>query len=86
MVSAEAKAAFWDLVAACLEHFHGFSEHEAHRRAAHTRRRIESLGSSGTIVYHAEPFHLAEDIAGKQIPLQGDIAQRYDELIEQFGW
>jgi hypothetical protein len=85
MVNTYIRDAFWSVVEDCLALFHGWPRGEAKQAADLARRRVESLGSSGEIVYHSEPFSLACDIAGKQ-PNIGDHEEAYERVLKERGW
>ncbi len=60
------KDAYWVVVKKCLEKFHGVDAPAALEKAATLRSTIEAggEGSSGDMIYHAEPFYVACDLAG----------------------
>ena len=87
MIDTKAKDVFWEVVEECLIVIHGFSKPEAYRRSLDLRTRIEAApaGMSSDVFYHAEPFDVACDIAGKQL----DLAQyrgQYEPILQRHNW
>ena len=62
------KESFWHAVELCLEEFHAYPRDMASRRIYDYRRTLEKLTPEGLLVYHDEPFYLACDLAGEQLP------------------
>jgi hypothetical protein len=87
VIDIKAKDTFWAVVEECLTAIHGLAKPEAHRRSLDLRTRIESApsGMSSDIFYHAEPFDVACDIAGKQLDLSQYRGQ-YDPILQQHNW
>jgi hypothetical protein len=87
MIDSKAKDAFWDVVEDCLVEIHGLSKPAAHQRSVDLRARIESppTGMSSEIFYHAEPFDVACDIAGRQLDLSHYRFQ-YDYILNRHNW
>jgi hypothetical protein len=87
VIDTKAKDAFWEIVEECLTGIHGLAKPEAHRRSLDFRLRIESAlsGMSSDIFYHAEPFDVACDIAGKQLDLSQYRGQ-YEPILQQHNW
>ena len=70
MIVAEVREAYWAVVADCLEELHGRTASDAADLVARFRGRIADAPIPGYIpdlIYHAEPFHLAEDLAGRSL-------------------
>jgi len=87
MIDTKAKETFWEIVAECLIAIHGLAKPEAHRRSLDLRTRIESApaGMSSDIFYHAEPFDVACDIAGR--PLNAaQYRQQYEPILHRHNW
>lgn len=82
-----AKNDFWMVVEQCLVQFHGSQRPDAHERAMELRQRIESPPNdmSTEILYHAEPFDVACDIANQPLDL-AEFRQRYDEILLDHNW
>ena len=91
------KDAFWQIVADCLEGFHGYEASAARHAALDLRNRVESprhrdlppQSYDGDLFYHGEPFYVTCDIAGRQLDLAAHratyeciVADRYD-AVEQ---
>jgi len=87
MIDTQAKETFWEVVAACLIAMHGFAKPEAHRRSLDLRTRIESAptGMSSDIFYHAEPFDVACDIAGRPLDA-AQYRQQYEPILHRHHW
>jgi hypothetical protein len=85
MIDIKAKETFWEVVVECLIAIHGFAKPEAHRRSRDLRTRIESApaGMSSDIFYHAEPFDVACDIAGRPLDA-AQYRQQYDSFQFRF--
>lgn len=87
MIHVQAQDAFWGVVEDCLVEFHRVARAVAHQRTLDLRQRIEQppAGMSSEMVYHAEPFDVACDIACMKI----DVSQfrpQYDQILKQRGW
>jgi hypothetical protein len=79
------KDAYWEVVIDSLVAFHGYSLMTARTRAAGLRDRIcedASGAAEPDIIYHAEPFHVASDLAGARLSL-ADHRQEYSQILEQ---
>jgi hypothetical protein len=93
LIDPAAKDAFWLAVEDCLIRFHQIDTLGAIHRARSARQAAESTpaGIDGDILYHAEPFYVACDIAGMDDIQEQErlLAQRrrpYDLILEQRGW
>ena len=87
MIDIKAKDTFWEVVEECLIAIHDLDQPEAHRRSLDLRNRIESApaGMSSDILYHADPFDVACDIAGNQL----DVSQyrpQYEPILHRHNW
>ena len=87
MIDTKAKETFWEVVTECLIAIHGFAKPEAHRRSLDLRTRIESAptGLSSDIFYHAEPFDVACDIAGRPLDA-AQCRQQYEPILHRHQW
>jgi hypothetical protein len=87
VIDTKAKDTFWEVVEECLITIHGLAKLEAHRRSLDLRIRIEGTpsGMSSDVFYHAEPFDVACDIAGKQLNLS-QYRRQYDSILQQYNW
>ena len=87
MIALKAKDAFWDVVEESLVEIHGLAKPDAHKRSMDLRTRIESppTGMSSDIFYHAEPFDVACDIAGRQLDLS-QYRLQYDLILNRHNW
>lgn len=83
MVIEQLKDAFWEAVIDCLVQFHGLSSIEARARARCRRMELERvLGNrfEPGIIYHDEPFYVAERLAGRALDLQRYRVE-YDAIL-----
>jgi len=82
-----AKDSFWQVVEDCLEEIHNLPRTDAHARSTDLRKRVERhpRGISGEIIYHAEPFDVACDIAGNQLDLS-QFRNQYDAILNRHNW
>ena len=87
MIDSKTKDVFWEIINECLVEIHGLSQREAHKRSLDLRTRIESsqAGISSDIFYHAEPFDVACDIAGKQLDLS-QYRPQYEPILNRHNW
>jgi hypothetical protein len=77
------KDAYWAIVTECLERFHDYRRSDAIAAAGDLRARIEHPaaeknpppGYDSRYFYHAEPFHVACDLAGRKL----DVRERWAE-------
>lgn len=87
MITCVQKDEFWSVVEECLVKFHNQEKKAAHLASQLLREKIESppVGISGDIFYHAEPFNVACDIAGKELPLNR-FRKQYEQILSQHRW
>jgi len=96
MVGATQAAEFWAAVEDCLVKFHGISRGDAARRVTDFWRRLANLSQSSSderdsqqipyqfddMIYHAQPWYIACNLAEKEIPIEpNQIA--YEEILRQ---
>ena len=87
MDSTPLKDAFWNVVTDCLHDFHGVPCEEARRDAQRLRHRVEvaadaPAGYDPDLFYHAEPFHVAEDLAGRKLDASA-LRDRYEAILAE---
>ena len=90
MDTAPLKDAFWNVVADCLHEFHEMPCDQARLSAMRLRQRVDSpsyeafrpVGYDPEMIYHAEPFDVAADLAGRPLEL-GPFEPQYDRLIKR---
>jgi hypothetical protein len=64
-VSEDDKDVFWAVVQDCLREFHRMKPDAVRRKAKKIRKETDQLTTSQMeLFYHAEPFDVANDIAG----------------------
>ena len=87
MIDPDAKARFWQIVQECLVTIHGLQEDVAQRKSGALREQLESppTGMSSEILYHAEPFDVACDIAKQRRELS-DYREKYQEILSRHRW
>jgi len=83
----KAKDAFWAVVEDCLVEIFGLKKQDAHQKSIGLRTRVEvpQPGIFNEIFYHAEPFYVACDIAGKELDVSSYQSQ-YDNLLSRHNW
>ncbi len=93
LIDPSSKDAFWLVVEDCLIRFHRFDPLGAIQRARSARLASESapVGIAGDVIYHAEPFYVACDIAGiEDVPEQERLLVQhrasYDPILKTHGW
>jgi len=85
--------AFWAAVEDCLVEFHRFSRSMAAEKVIDFRQRLENISIPSTgerrgetgpaladMIYHAEPWYLACNLAGEEIALAPNRTA-YDEIL-----
>jgi hypothetical protein len=83
MTRQQLEAAFWATVEDCLMDFHGLTKAAAAEKVTDFWRRLRDISVPNTgerkekpdqafddLIYHAEPWHLACNLAGKDTPLE----------------
>jgi len=97
MVGAKIAAQFWSAVEDCLVTFHDIPRHEAAQKITTTWKSLAELpppesaqcadpeiqGSFQDIIYHAEPWYIACNLANEQ----KDLAQNrtaYQKILRQY--
>jgi hypothetical protein len=86
-IDARARDAFWGAVVDCLEQFHGKPGPDAQALASALRARIEwpPPGIDGDLIYHAEPFDVACNLA--QVELDPDTYRpAYELILRRHNW
>ena len=76
MVQASAASHFWAAVEDCLVDFHGFKRDTAAEKVTTLWRQLPTgsdancdLPSFADMIYHAEPWYIACNLAGRDLPL-----------------
>jgi hypothetical protein len=89
VVSVELASHFWTVVEECLIQFHDFERNRAAKEVAGLRHRLAQdaaldVGepSFDDLIYHAEPWYIACDLAGDELPLDGHWLA-YESLLRQ---
>jgi hypothetical protein len=76
---------FWHAVVLCLREFHSFDEKTADSSVWDVRARLSKRSiRTQEAVYHNEPFNLACDIAGKQLPAT-EFMEPYTKILQSAG-
>src|SRR5262249_18463016 len=97
MIGANLAAEFWAAVEDCLVSFHCFSRNEAAGKVTEAWRRLANLDESsiapgepaqGTqdslqdMIYHAEPWYLACNLANQEKDLS-QYRTQYEQILKQ---
>jgi hypothetical protein len=95
MVGSKQAADFWAAVEDCLVQFHRISRGSAAEKVTDLWRRLGNLtlppakenGGTGTqfddMIYHAEPWYIACNLAEKEIPLDERNRGVYQQILRQ---
>ena len=81
MITSRMKDTFWESVVSCLVEFHDRDSSEALKLVSVLRDRIETDDNDhacSEIVYHAEPFDIACDLAGVAFGEQRHLRKKYN--------
>jgi hypothetical protein len=77
-------ADFWRVVVECLHEFHEVEPDDAERQARAIRKKMMRLPhKSARLLYHAEPFDVACDIAKRPLKLTKARLTRYLEIRDR---
>jgi hypothetical protein len=89
MVQASAAAHFWSAVEDCLVHFHQFERSKAAERVTALWRQLPQGPEAGCkessfddMIYHAEPWYIACNLAEADLPL-AEYQSNYREILRQ---
>jgi hypothetical protein len=77
--------AFWTVTTDCLIEFHGLSRVDAEHGVKALRASLADVRVAGAeeMIYHDEPFHVACDIAGRDLDrFAPEIATEYQRMLE----
>ena len=85
--TSEQVLAFWSVVADSLKEFHGKAADESARLVRSLRSRMEQPppGIDGDLIFHAEPFDVACDLAQSRLEIR-DHREAYDSLLRRYNW
>lgn len=91
MVSAATATHFWAAVEDCLVTFHGLERVEAAATVTALQRRLPPWPeppcgepSFADMIYHAEPWHVASNVTGRELPLENHQAE-YTHILRENG-
>jgi hypothetical protein len=81
----ELRESFWAAVRECLIHFHRVPPSEAAGKVSSLRQRLAEApaGSLSDMIYHAEPFDVACDLAGEPLD-RTKFAGEYEEILDRY--
>ena len=89
VVSVELASHFWTAIEESLVQFHGLERHGTAQKVARLRLQLAEdaaldVGepSFDDLIYHAEPWYIACDLAGDELPLNGHRSA-YVSLLRQ---
>jgi len=74
---------YWETVKACLMEFHRFLEPQADSAVVLYEKDVVLRLSNPMLIYHEEPFYLANEIADEEIPLE-KYRTEYDSVVNKF--
>ena len=82
-----ARRSFWRAVEDCLIEFHHLKKAVARAQCVDLRARIDHPppGLSDEAIYHAEPFDVACNLAGKDLNL-AQYRGPYDQILQRHNW
>jgi hypothetical protein len=83
MIPHDEAEAFWAVTVDCLVEFHRLAPEEADARVASLRERLARSGAR-TMVYHAEPFDVACDLAGVELD-RTPVEMEYERMLAGSG-
>jgi len=88
MVQASSASHFWSAVADCLVYFHHFERDKAAERVTSVWRQMprgpepnRNEASFDDMIYHAEPWYIACNLAGRDLPVS-ENELRYREILQ----
>jgi hypothetical protein len=89
MLTAAVAPHFWTAVEDCLVTFHGLTQCEAAGRVTGFWRRLpntvdHSEPTFSDMIYHAEPWQIACNLAEKDLPI-ADHEPKYREILKRSG-
>jgi hypothetical protein len=88
MVQAGAATSFWAAVEDCLVQFHNMERDTAAQKVTGLWRRLPKDSSSEAslddMIYHAEPWYLACNLAGRELVLS-QYQSAYEVVLRQNG-
>lgn len=84
MISPMSKQSFWTTVEDCLVSFHHIERLKAREMVDGLQARISTLPEdlNKDIIYHDEPFYVANGLVGKAVPLAGH-KRAYDAIMRK---
>jgi len=78
---AAAERAYWEAVKDCLVLFHDFKVQAADEAIHGYQKEVVSQMSFPLLIYHEEPFYLANEIADKELPL-APYREKYRKIVQ----
>ena len=89
MVQASTASHFWSAVEDCLVHFHRFERDKAAERVTAVWRELPTgpeancrEASFADMIYHAEPWYIACNLAGEDLPVSPHQSE-YSDVLRQ---
>jgi hypothetical protein len=79
-VSEPEALAFWRAVEACLEHFHQKASAPRDYSAGLSQAIARLAGNP--MVYHDEPFNVAQEIAKTRVRLTPKVQSEYEKILD----
>lgn len=87
MTATQHHDAFWLVVIDCLTTFHCWTGQRARQSVDEYRKRLQSSLDPTTfdLIYHEEPFAIANELAGRQLDI-GPRCANYQSLLKKHQW
>lgn len=90
MIDTTLESAYWAAVEGCLVRFHHLDPAQAGRLRRDLQERVRRSGdpkdpAMDEMFYHAEPFDIACDLAGRQLDIRQAMPE-YKQLLTASGW
>jgi hypothetical protein len=83
MMDARQKEVYWRIVRDCLTGLFTFSEAEAFQAVGHLREALSQQENGySDLIYHAEPFDVARDLAKQPGARLEEFQARYREIYQ----
>ena len=74
---------FWRIVEESLVILYGVEHSSAHARVLRVQGRMTKAAIAQDVTYHAEPLHVAGDLAHTLAPVSDAMLKAYDEIISR---
>lgn len=92
VVDASVAASFWAAIEDCLLEFHHLGRGDAAEKVTGLWRRLSKCSSHPSdtpsfedMIYHAEPWYIACNLAEKDVPLEEANRGAYQDILKRHG-